>query len=182
MDMALTMMKKIPGRSKPPLHSRWPGGKTRARVPGMNTVITAISLALLSLAVSHAAPQDEEAGIRKAALNYIEGWYAGDAARMESALHPELAKRMVSTDGASGRSRLNQLGALQLVQSTRAGGGSRTPKERQLKEVTVLDRFGNAAVAKIVASDWVDYLELAKFDGDWKIVNVLWELKPKTAN
>ena len=25
-------------------------------------------------------------------MDYIEGWYAGDAARMEKALHPELAK------------------------------------------------------------------------------------------
>jgi len=33
---------------------------------------------------------------------------------------------------------------------------------------------------KIVASDWIDYLEEAKVDGDWKIINVLWELKPKS--
>jgi hypothetical protein len=30
----------------------------------------------------------------KTALDYTEGWYAGDAARMERALPPELAKRM----------------------------------------------------------------------------------------
>jgi hypothetical protein len=34
-------------------------------------------------------------------------------------------------------------------------------------------------VVKIVASDWIDYLQVAKFNGDWKIINVLWELKPK---
>jgi hypothetical protein len=50
-----------------------------------------------------------------------------------------------------------------------------------LKEVTILDRYNNAAVVKIVASDWIDYLEVAKFNGDWKIINVLWELKPKPA-
>ena len=26
-------------------------------------------------------------------------------------------------------------------------------------------------------SDWIDYLEETKIDGEWKIVNVLWELK-----
>jgi hypothetical protein len=26
-----------------------------------------------------------------------------------------------------------------------------------------------------------DYLELARFNGQWKIINVLWELKPKPA-
>jgi hypothetical protein len=40
--------------------------------------------------------------------------------------------------------------------------------------------FGNAASAKVVASDWVDYLHLARWNGEWRIVNVLWELKPET--
>jgi hypothetical protein len=48
-----------------------------------------------------------------------------------------------------------------------------------LKEVTILDRYNNAAVVKIVASDWIDYLEVAKFNGEWKIINVPRELKPK---
>ena len=73
------------------------------------------------------------------------------------------------------------MGAMPLVQGTRAGGGKQTPKEKQLKEVTILDRFQNAAIVKIVASDWIDYLSVAKFNGEWKIINVLWELKPKPA-
>ena len=89
---------------------------------------------------------DESAAIKKTALNYIEGWYTGDAARMERALHPELAKRMISTDPKTGRSQFNQMGALTLVQRTRDGGGTKTPADRQLKEVTILDRFNNAAV------------------------------------
>jgi hypothetical protein len=64
-----------------------------------------------------------------------------------------------------------------LVQYTRSGGGKRTPVEKQQKDVTILDRFNNAAMVKIVAADWVDYLQVAKFNGEWKIINVLWELK-----
>jgi hypothetical protein len=37
--------------------------------------------------------------------------------------------------------------------------------------------FGNAAVAKVVMADWIDYLQLVKADGRWQIVNVLWERK-----
>ena len=121
----------------------------------------------------------EAAAIRETALNYIEGWYEGDAARMERALHPELAKRIVMTDSATGNSRLDSMGAMTLVQRVRAGGGRKTPKEAQMKDVTILDRFQHAAVVKVVASGWIDYLQVAKFNGDWKIVNVLWELKPK---
>jgi len=37
----------------------------------------------------------------------------------------------------------------------------------------------NAAIAKVVASDWVDSLELATWNGLRVIVNVLWECKPR---
>jgi len=128
---------------------------------------------------SHAnaqTPSDADL-IKQTALDYIEGWYEGNAERMERALHPELAKRIVRTDDR-GRYNLGQMGAMTLVQYTRAGGGKNTPKDKQQKDVTVLDIFGNAASAKVIASEWVDYLQLAKWNGRWVIVNVLWELKP----
>jgi len=71
------------------------------------------------------------------------------------------------------------MSAMSLVQGTRRGGGKQTPKEKQQKDVTILDVFENAASVKIVASDWIDYLHIAKFNGRWVIVNVLWELKPE---
>ena len=149
----------------------------------MKTLIWLIATAILlnGVAIAQTTSPDDSAAITKTALDYIEGWYAGDAARMECALHPELAKRMISTDPKSGRSQFNHMGAMALVQRTRDGGGKKTPQDRQLKEVTILDRYNNAAVVKIVASDWIDYLEMGKFNGDWKIINVLWELKPKPA-
>lgn len=121
----------------------------------------------------------DSAAIRQAALDYAEGWYAGDAARMEKALHPELAKRIVRTDEKSGRNRIEQMSALTLINGTKAGFGKNTPRERQFKDVFILDIFGNTASVKLVMSDWIDYLHLAKWNGEWKIVNVLWELKPK---
>jgi hypothetical protein len=71
------------------------------------------------------ASPDENAAITRTALDYIEGWYAGDAARMERALHPELAKRMISSDPKTGRSQFNHMGAMTLVQHTREGGGKK---------------------------------------------------------
>lgn len=64
------------------------------------------------------------------------------------------------------------------MQRVKAGGGTKTPKEQQQEDVTILDVFENSACVKVVASDWVDYLQVAKFNGRWVIVNVLWELKP----
>ncbi|PYS34821.1 MAG: hypothetical protein DMF75_05380 [Acidobacteria bacterium] len=141
--------------------------------------VLAVAFLLATIAAGQTSSTDDVAAIKATALNYIEGWYEGDAARMESALHPELAKRMILTDPKTGHSQFNHMGAMQLVQNTRRGGGSKTPKDQQTKEITILDRYNNAAVVKIVASGWIDYLEEAKVNGEWKIINVLWELKPK---
>ena len=145
-------------------------------------IILMLTLIAISVSASNAqttVSAADSAAIKQTALDYIEGWYEGNAERMERALHPELAKRMVDTNPANGRSRLNQMSALTLVQNTKRGGGKDTPTDKQQRDVTILDVFENAASVKVVASDWVDYLQMAKWTGRWVTVNVLWELKPK---
>ena len=140
-------------------------------------------LCLLVLAIAlvpRIAAADDTEAIRATALDYIDGWYAGDAARMERALHPELVKRIIKTDKA-GNPQLENMGASLLVQYTRNGGGTKTPAANRRNEVKVLDVFGDAAVARVDAGAWIDYLQLHKWKGRWVIVNVLWELKPPPA-
>jgi hypothetical protein len=98
---------------------------------------------------------------------------------MERALHPELAKRIVRTDSL-GRSRLDQQSAMTLILGTRNGGGKDTPQANRHDDVRILDIYRNAASVRVDASDWVDYLQVAKWRGRWVIVNVLWELKPSS--
>lgn len=132
---------------------------------------------------AEAAAQSDAEGIKKAALDYAEGWYEGNAERMERCLHPDLAKRIMRTvlhkDGITRFNSLDHMGALALVQATRTGYGKRTPKEEQQKDVIILDKFENAASVKLVMHGWIDYLHMARFQGRWVIVNVLWEMKPK---
>lgn len=129
------------------------------------------------ISVSGQTDADKEA-IKRTALNYAEGWYEGNAEKMESALHPDLAKRIVRTN-PQGQSGLGQMSALTLIQGTRAGSGKQTPKEEQQKDVTILDAMGSAATVKLEMRDWVDYMHIGKFNGKWVIINVLWETKPK---
>ena len=124
-----------------------------------------------------ASPEDE-AGIRATALDYVEGYYEGNPDRMERALHPHLAKRIARTD-ANGRTRLDQMSALELVQIIRTGSGKNIPKDKQVKNVTILDVFGNTASVRAEMLEWIDYMHMAKVNGQWKIINVLWEMKPK---
>jgi len=141
--------------------------------------IIAIALILVAARASTSSCQTaaDSTAIRQTALDYIQGWYAGDGARMERALHPELAKRIVRSDSL-GRYRLDTQSAMTLVQNTRNGGGKETPEANRLDQVRILDIYRNAASVRIDASNWIDYLQVAKWRGRWVIVNVLWELKP----
>jgi Putative lumazine-binding len=142
----------------------------------------AACLVVLALAAApsgaRAQGSADSAAIRAAALDYVEGWYEGNADRMTRALHPELVKRIVISDTATGKSVLQNMGASALVNGTRHGYGKSTPKDKQQKEVRILDIFGNAASARATMADWIDYMQLARVDGRWVIVNVLWERKP----
>lgn len=142
------------------------------------TIRCVILVACFNVASAQEASNDaERAAIKQTALDYVEGWYEANAERMERALHPELAKRIVRTS-PEGRSRLDQMGAMTLVQGVKRGGKD-TPKEQQQKDILILDVFGNTASVKATMSGWVDYMHMAKFNGRWVIVNVLWELKPQ---
>lgn len=132
-------------------------------------------------AASAAISPEDAAAIRATALNYVEGWYTGDAERMASALHPELVKRVMSVDGTTGRPRLDGMGKSVLVESTRRGFGKETPVAEQQKDIQILDVYQNAASVRATMRDWIDYMHMVKWEGKWVIVNVLWERKPKPA-
>lgn len=134
-----------------------------------------------ALALQPAAAQTraDSAGITAAAKDYIEGWYSGDAARMARALHPELVKRLHVRDTVTNRWLVDNQGASRLVDNTARGGGTRTPQEMQRTDVKILDVFEGAAVARVDADAWVDYLELVREGDRWLILNVLWELRPR---
>ena len=144
----------------------------------MKRTLLATALTLALVASSYAQSPEDTAAIRQAALDYIESWYEGNPERMERALHPDLAKRIVRRN-PNGESQLDHMTASTLVEGVRKGGGKKTPPEKQQKDITVLDVYENVATVKLVASGWIDYLQIAKFGDRWLIVNVLWELKPK---
>jgi hypothetical protein len=139
------------------------------------TIGFAAVLAICGFTAMATTPAENDA-ITRTALDYIEGFYTGDAARMERSLHPDLAKRIMRIDPATGKPRLDQQDAKRLIAITASRKGTPPPPQQQ-KDVTVLDVFGNAATVKIVANQWVDYLHVVKWEGEWKIVNVLWEMK-----
>jgi hypothetical protein len=68
---------------------------------------------------------------------------------------------------------------LKTVMQTRQGRGSDIPAARQRKDVTLLDIFEGPASERVDASTWIDSMHIARADGRWQIVNVLWALRPE---
>ena len=118
----------------------------------------------------------DSAAIRRAALDYIEGWFTGDSARMRRALHPDLAKRAVMRD-EQGRLFLDLQSASMLVRAAGFGFGTSLPAAQRWASVQVLDIDGDLASVKLQSTQLVDYMHLVRWDGEWKILNVLWDLR-----
>ena len=138
-------------------------------------VLIALAGALIAPSSAGAQTAADTAAIHRAAMDYMEGWYTGNAERMRSAVHPDLAKRIMVAREGSGRV-LQQMSAEQLIGATGSGGGSRTPEAQRRAEVRILDLFQNTASVRADMQGWIDYMHLAKADeGRWVIVNVLWE-------
>jgi hypothetical protein len=113
--------------------------------------------------------KDQEA-ILQAALDYIEGWYRGNAARMNQALHARLAKRRVTPTGE-----VWEVDKEWMVKATADGKGIIENPEKGRKAVTILDATDTMACVKIVSEKFIDYLHLARDGGKWVIMNVLWD-------
>ena len=116
-------------------------------------------------------PATAEAAIVSAVLDYFEGWFDGDAERMERALHPGLAKRSLEKDGRT----LNETSAEWMNDATARGvGRERDPGDRRI-EVEVNDIHGTIANATVRSAVYREYVQLVQTTEGWKIVNALWE-------
>lgn len=140
----------------------------------LRCAVPLVALALCSVGPMSGQTEADREAIIATALNYIEGWYEADADRMERALHPALAKR-IAMPGSDGKRSLDHMTAETLVQYT---ARNQSQGDVDLRDkVRILDVYGHAAVVRVDADDWVDFLQIAKLDEGWLIVNVLWELR-----
>lgn len=118
--------------------------------------------------------KDTEA-INRQVLDYIEGWYEGNADRMNQALSPHLAKRRIVSE-----EEIWDVNKAWMVEATRNGRGRLDAPEKGRKEITILDRTETMASVKVVSEKFIDYLHLAKSHDTWAIVNVLWDYHPQS--
>jgi hypothetical protein len=152
----------------------------------MKTKTTFISLLLFILFITATAqnPSDSLA-IKNACRNYIEGWHQGNMEKISTSVSPELVKRTVMADseGKSYTSGMSYSLFKTFSRSSRNGIQMQDfrPDEEFSFEVVIYDISGDFATAKTIVPkyNFFDYCQLAKFDGEWKIFNILWGWIPQ---
>ena len=140
----------------------------------MRTLTCILVAGLLLPSPAFAQTAADSAAIRTTVLDYVDGWWSGDVERMERCLHPDLVKRVVFTHDVTGRSLMNSITKSDMIEYTRAGGGSAEIEQKGEVTVTVVAVEGSIANVIATSARYVDYLHLAKWNGQWLIVNVLW--------
>ena len=106
-------------------------------------------------------------------MDYFEGWFDGDAMRMERSLHPDLVKRGVKVVANSGQMSSAST-APQMVNWTREGEGkSERPKDLAIK-VHVDDIYEHIATATVYSAVYIEYVQLVRTPDGWRIVSALY--------
>ena len=144
------------------------------------TLATILSLSTLFVTPQSASAQQtaDENKVRAVAQNYFEAWYSADSKQMEEIVHPMLAKRGPIVR-KNKEIELSDMSALKLIQATERGGGSSAPDSLVSREIRVLSVNSDIASVKVDSKLLTEYLQLIKWKGEWKIINVIWEIKPK---
>ena len=114
--------------------------------------------------------------IKRVALAYIEAQHTPNPKLMESALHPRMVKRSVFRNKTAQKDFVSEYFAENMVilAETYNAKGDKFPKNPR-KEVKLLDVSAKAASVKLLADAWIDYMHIVKTNGEWKIINVLWQ-------
>jgi len=118
----------------------------------------------------------EEKEIRKTALSYIESWFTADVDRIERVLHPEFVKHGIAIDGKLNEVRLTSpLEKVAFLKMIERKSLDPRPKQDWNIEIEILGVLDYSASVYISSVDYIDYVLMVKVEGEWKILNVIWE-------
>ena len=149
--------------------------KTIRTIARTGPLLLAGTLCLPAFAAAQEAV--DEAGVERTALDYLEGFYEGSTEKLRRSVHPDAHKfGFAMRDGAYHRVPMSFDEMLAYATDVEETGNH--PPEDAPRRVDVLDVLDQTAVAKVHAWWGSDYLTMARYDGEWKIVQVLWQSPP----
>ena len=133
-----------------------------------------IGLAIISCATQAVFAQDSDyAMVEKTVGSYLEGDTQKDFEILKKAFHEDATMKYVSSK--SGYQEFNALAVF-------AAEKGSAPEQNRTNSIAYISITGKAAHAKLEINYpdrvVVDYVNLLKIEGQWKIVNKIFSLKP----
>jgi len=126
---------------------------------------------------TYAQSDTNKTAIKKACLNYIEGFYEGDTNKLKACLQPTLNKFGFWKNDDSNTFR--QVPHMSYDQALNYAKNvlekKEFPKADAPKKVEILGVGNTIASAKVTAWWGIDYMLLSKRGDKWMIEQVLWE-------
>lgn len=138
------------------------------------TLLSAVALFLISSASFGQTASND--GVRKAVLDYVEGFYEGDTVKLKRSVAATLYKYGYWRDKKTSKYNGDQMTFRQAVDYAKNVMNKKNfAKADAPKTIIILDEEEQVAVAKLTAWWGIDYLLLAKQNDKWMIEQVLWQ-------
>jgi hypothetical protein len=140
-------------------------------------VYVALAATLVAGGAWMSAPTPDEVAVRATLDHYIQGHATGDGAHMRLAFNPAARLFWSSADTLATRTSDEYIARMPGKPAADEATGVRT------RRIEIVDVTGNAAIGKIVLdypdAHIVDYMSLLKTNGEWKIINKIFNVEPK---
>lgn len=141
-----------------------------------------IALALPALLVSFAFQEEglsDREAVEAAVLDYVEGIYDVEPDRIARSVHKDLKKYGFWRKDADTPYQGMPMTYTQLHSLAGEYNADKHIPADAPKKVEVLDLLDQMATAKLTAEWGIDYMQLAKFEGQWQILHVMWQSHPQ---
>lgn len=150
--------------------------KTRVRFAAVGIALAATAL-VAATTVDRARTTADEDAVHAAVLDYVEGVYDVAPERIERSVHPSLRKvGWFRTRDGWGEAPMTYEQLVALAGEYNRDGHVAADAPKRIELLDVLDK---TASAKLTAEWGIDYFHLAKLDGRWMIMNVVWQSHPE---
>ena len=113
--------------------------------------------------------------IKKTALGYLIALQTLDPNLMKKVMHKKLAKHTIGYDFKTKKQVPSQTTYDQMINFAKTwnkAGNKFPPNPKNI--ATLMDYYNNIATVKLQSSNWHEYVQLGKFNGEWKIIHLLW--------
>ncbi|MFK7772047.1 MAG: nuclear transport factor 2 family protein [Saprospiraceae bacterium] len=132
----------------------------------------------VSIELSGAASQKDSIEIRETSLGYLIGLQQLKPDLMDKVMNDSLNKVTIGYDRKLKKEVARPTTHQQMIDfATDWNKANNKFPPVPNNEVTILDIYNRIATVRLVSDNWVEYLHLIKLDGNWEIINLLWQHK-----